>query len=683
MMRPRLSSSLRYKLLGVMLLTTLVSLIFALGAMITYDVRSYHQGWVSDMSAQAELLGRTSAPAMVFGDVRTASDNLALLRTRPKVKAAAIYRANGRLFASYVAGRGDPPIPTRPEAEGVHVRDHNLIVFKRIVENGETMGTVYLKADYELYDRLRSYTSIAVFVVVAAMLVALLVSFWLQRIVTRPILAIGTVAREVVAQKDYSRRADKISGDEVGTLVDSFNDMLSEIEASTRGLEASNREIAREVEERRTAQQEIMRLNQQLEQRVHERTAQLEASNRELALASEAAEDANRAKSEFLSSMSHELRTPLNAIIGFGQLLSNDAIPSTAAQKRGYTEHIVNAGGHLLNLINDILNLAQIESGKLTLSLEPVDLDEVMADCRTMIEPMGEQRGIRMLFPARTGLGVVADRTRLKQVLLNLFSNAIKYNRDGGAVVLECAPAGEGRVRLSVQDTGLGLSPEQVEGLFQPFNRLGQEAGMQEGTGIGLVVTKRLVALMGGEIGVTSTVGIGSVFWLMLQAAPLGTMALMPQAEQALGRPALPMVPDVATPDGQAARTVLYVEDNPASLELMSQILGFRDDLRLLSAPDGRLGVDLAIAHQPDVILMDINLPTLDGNQALALLKQDPRTAGIPVIALTASAMPGAVEQGLAAGFFRYLTKPIDIEALLSAIDLALAGRDAEAASEA
>lgn len=652
-MKPRLTTSLRHKLLAVMLLTTLVSLVVALGSMITYDVRSYHQELVSDITAQAELLGRTSAPAMVFDDAKTATENLALLRSRPKVRAAAIYKANRKLFASYVSGAHQAPPTITSGVESVQIRDGSLTVLKRIVENGELIGTVYVRADYELYDRMLSYSSIALAVAAAAMLVALLVSFWLQRIVTRPILAMARVARDVVTKKDYSRRVERISGDEVGALADSFNDMLTEIETRTQGLEASNHEITR--------------LNRELEQRVKERTRQLETSNRELALAGEAADKANRAKSAFLSSMSHELRTPLNAIIGFGQLLSSETMQASDAQKRGYTQHIVAAGGHLLTLINEILNLAQIESGKLSLSLEPVLLEEMLDECRTMVEPLAAQRGIRLVFPVVADMGVVADRTRLRQVLLNLLSNAIKYNRDGGAVLVDCVPGEEGgRVRLSVQDTGLGLSAEQVASLFQPFNRLGQEGGAQEGSGIGLVVTKQLVELMGGTMGVTSKPGMGSAFWLELPAAALPVGEALVAARQTVE-----LVGHTRGEPGRV-RTVLYVEDNPASLQLMEQILSFRSDLRLLSAPDGQTGVDMAVAQQPDVVLMDINLPRLDGNAALVLLRQDPRTAHIPVIALTASAMPGAIKQGMAAGFFRYLTKPVQINELLEALNEAL-----------
>ena len=657
--------SLRTKLLGVILATTFVAVAVALTAMVGYDLHAYHRSWTDDMSAQAELLGRTTAVALTFDDSKAAKENLSLLRLRPQVRAAAIYGARGTLFASYIAKAGDPAIPTAAAPDGVHVQDGELTVFKQIVENGEVLGTVFLRADYPLYQRVLSYAEIAFAVLLVAMLVAYVLSSRLQRLVTHPVLAIAQIAREVVERRDYSRRAPKLSDDEVGTLVESFNDMMREIEQRTQALEASNREKEREVEERRSAQQEVMQLNEGLEQRVRERTAQLETSNDELALATVTAERANRAKSEFLSSMSHELRTPLNAIIGFGQLLDADDFPATPEQRREFTGHIVRAGNHLLSLINEILNLAQIESGRLTVSIESVLLGELLEDCQTMIAPLGARRGVRLQFPGRCEFGVKADRVRLKQVLLNLLSNAVKYNRDHGAVVVECTGTEEGRVRISVQDTGIGLRPDQLESLFQSFNRLGQEAGEVEGTGIGLVVTKRLVELMGGTIGAHSTQGMGSVFWIELGAS----------------EPAVPRVGDLAArapidvsaeSASRSSATVLCVEDNPASLRLVEEILRSRTHLRLLSAPDGRLGVELARAHLPQVILMDNNMPFLSGREAQTILSRDPLTANIPIIALTANAMPEAITQGLAAGYFRYLTKPISVVDLLEAVDSAL-----------
>ena len=657
--------SLRTKLLGVVLVTTFVAVAVALTAMVGYDLHAYHRSWSDDMSAQAELLGRTTAAALTFDDAKAARENLGLLRLRPQVRAAAIYGARGALFASYVAKAGGRAIPTAAEPDGVQVQDGELTVFRQIVDNGDVLGTVYLRADYPLYARVLSYVEIALVVMLLAMLVAFVLSSRLQRLVTHPILAIAQIAREVVERRDYSRRVPKLSDDEVGTLVESFNDMMREIEQRTQALEASNREKAREVEERRGAQHEIMLLNQGLEQRVRERTSQLETSNRDLALATETAERANRAKSEFLSSMSHELRTPLNAIIGFGQLLDADGFPVTPEQRKEYTGHIVRAGNHLLSLINEILNLAQIESGRMTVSIESVQLGDLFDDCETMIAPLGARRGIRVLFPAQCKFGVKADRVRLKQVLLNLLSNAIKYNRDQGMVALACAGAGAGRVRISVQDTGIGLRPDQLESLFQPFNRLGQESGEVEGTGIGLVVTKRLVELMGGTIGVNSTPGVGSAFWIELNAADAAATRV---ADIAMRAP----TESADDPRSRSNATVLCVDDNPASLRLVEEILRSRTQIRLLSAPDGRLGVELARAHLPQVILMDNNMPFLTGREAQAILSRDPLTANIPVIALTANAMPDAITQGLAAGFFRYLTKPIDVGELLEAVDSAL-----------
>jgi PAS domain S-box-containing protein len=376
------------------------------------------------------------------------------------------------------------------------------------------------------------------------------------------------------------------------------------------------------------------------------------------------AEKANLAKSDFLSSMSHELRSPLNAILGFAQLMESDEPPPTPAQSESIMQ-ILNAGWYLLELINEILDLAAIESGKLSMSLEPVLLNEVLLECQSMIEPLAQKRDIRMSFPSADALPCVnADRTRIKQVMINLLSNAIKYNKPGGSVVVDCSTnSTSGRVRLTVTDTGAGLPPEKLEQLFQPFNRLGQEVGAEEGTGIGLVVSKRLVELMDGVIGVESSPGEGSIFWVeLISTAPL----------------TLPASIEIAAPEDSAAatmdnlRTLLYVEDNPANLQLVERIIGRRNDLRLLSAVDGKRGVEMARAFQPDVILMDINLPGISGTEALKILREDAATAQIPVIALSANAMPRDIQKGLEAGFFRYLTKPIKVSEFLETLDIAL-----------
>jgi PAS domain S-box-containing protein len=376
------------------------------------------------------------------------------------------------------------------------------------------------------------------------------------------------------------------------------------------------------------------------------------------------AEKANRAKTEFLSNMSHELRSPLNAILGFAQLMESDATPQTPAQKDS-TGQILQAGWYLLNLINEILDLAMIESGKLQLSLEPMSLGEVMLDCQTMIEPQAQKHGIAMSFPKLEQTGfVLADRTRVKQILINLLSNAIKYNHSGGAVTVECSVISAENIRISVKDSGPGLSPEKLAQLFQPFNRLGQEAHGEEGTGIGLVMTKRLVELMGGVIGVKSSVGVGSEFWVEL------IRAAEPALSEDTGESAI--LESGAKSNDAALRTLLYVEDNPANLKLVEQLISRRPNLRLLTAREAMLGIELARAHQPEVILMDINLPGMSGIDALKILNEDPLTQNIPVVAISANAMLHDIHKGLEAGFFRYLTKPIKVTEFMETVDLAL-----------
>jgi len=337
--------------------------------------------------------------------------------------------------------------------------------------------------------------------------------------------------------------------------------------------------------------------------------------------------------------------------------------PLTVAQTDRMRQ-ITRAGWYLLELINEILDLAVIESGKLSLSREPVSLIDVMHECQAMIESQAQKHNIHLNFlPFDHTWFANADRTRVKQVLINLLTNAIKYNRVEGTVTVECSASSPELVRISIKDSGAGLSPKKIAQLFQPFNRLGQENGTEEGTGMGLVVAKQLVELMGGSIGLKSTVGEGSEFWIeLVRCNPAQHVA-----ENILPAAAVHIPQENDTPS-----TLLYVEDNPANMLLVEHIMEDHPHIRLLGARNGRSGIDLALTHMPDVILMDINLPDISGIEALKILRKGPTTRHIPVLALSANAMQHDIERGLEVGFFRYLTKPIRVNEFMNALDEAL-----------
>lgn len=412
--------------------------------------------------------------------------------------------------------------------------------------------------------------------------------------------------------------------------------------------------IVRDISGRKAASRAMTELHRELEERVATRTAELSRALAE-------AERSNNAKSDFLSRMSHELRTPLNAIIGFGQLLEHDIRDEEQIDS---VREILHAGRHLLELINEVLDLSRIESGKMTLSLEPVQLAPLLSECLVLIRPLAQSHAIALMaHELECTVHLRADRVRLKQVLLNLLSNAIKYNREGGSVSVSCINE-DGAPLIRISDTGPGLPPEAVNRLFNPFERLGADEHAIEGTGIGLALSKRFVHLMGGTIGVVSTPGKGSTFWVRLPACdPAEGTSIAAEQNEAIES-------ESGTPADM--RKVLCIEDNPANLRLIERVLARRRGIEVISATTPGLGLQLAKTRAPDLILLDINLPDIDGYDVMKCLRENPSTQYIPVVAVSANAMPGDLARAERAGFVEYVTKPISLDRLLAVVDGAL-----------
>jgi len=444
----------------------------------------------------------------------------------------------------------------------------------------------------------------------------------------------GADHKDAIVIRNYGKH-------EIGILGRTFNNLIKTLGVSRRSLQ---------------------KLTTSLEEQIEERTSTLKERERELEQALIKAQAADRAKSEFLSSMSHELRTPLNSILGFGQLLTQSRKTSLTEKQQDYTKKIIKSGTHLLNLVDEVLDLTKINTGKIGLSPEDLDINLLFKDCSDRVSSLAKEKNVQLniTYVPKGFPSLFVDNSRAKQIIVNLLTNAIKYNRKNGRVILLAEIANGNTVRIIVRDTGIGIPKEKQQLIFKPFNRLGADKSNIEGTGIGLVIVSKLVALMKGKVYFESEEGIGSTFNLELPSGKVLSSGKIPEK--------IKKNVTISDLDVSGNVTLLYIEDNPSNLELMKEVIGEIEEIDFIAAITGELGLTAARTHRPDIILLDINLPKMSGFEVFEQLKAWDETKNIPVIALSANAMPREIKKALSLGFDSYLTKPIDIKKTLAEI---------------
>jgi len=648
--------SVRRKLFAGVLLTSLVALLVSGGVLFAYDLHSYRDWSGKSLMIEAELLGNASGAALQFDDPAVATQNLAFLGARATVRAAAIYRPTGTLFATYT--RKDVPvseIPPRAGLDGVAMEGRTVSVVRRIGANGEIVGMVYLAEDLDMYGRIGSYAAIALGVMAGALVVAALLSEWLQQGITRPIIQVSEAARQVVEKRDYTLRAARTTHDEIGTLVDAFNEMLSEIEKRTAALELSNAEV--------------VRLNKDLEKRVAERTAELEESNLQL-------RSANLAKSSFLSMMSHEIRTPMNGVLGLLELMSLSPLDTG---QRTTLETVRESGRSLLRIIDDILDFSKIEAGKLEIVPEVCSIAKVVANVVGTYSGNASSKSLLLTSKVdeRISPAVVVDPLRLQQILNNLVSNAIKFTSEGFVEIraeLIARVEDKDVVLFTVVDSGIGIEPESLAALFQPFSQAGRKvARVFGGTGLGLSIGQRLAGLMNGKIEIASRPGEGTRVAMTLPLPVASPDAALPEetrptsdavASTVLARRQAPTVEE-AEAEGTL---VLVVDDHPVNRILLTRqvtILGYANEC----ASNGREAFEMWQTGRFRLVLTDCNMPEMDGYELSRSIRARERAGGkggTLIIACTANALKGEAENCFAAGMNDYIAKPVELTGLLT-----------------
>jgi two-component system, sensor histidine kinase len=627
--------SIKRKLILIIMLTSGVTLLMASVAFVTQEFLTFRLNLADNLSTLAQVVGMNSEGALAFDDRLTAERHLSAFRAHPGILYACIYRPGGDVFATYRAPDAPedwtpPPVESgSPRFDGQFLR-----LFKQIQVDRQIIGTVFIQHDLgDMRAQLRNYLAIVLAIIVLGFLVALMLSSLLQRVISAPILDLAHTARAISIHKDYSIRARKTSEDEIGVLIDGFNEMLREIQSRER-----------ELKEHR----------EHLEDLVIDRTAELQETNEALRQAKESAETANRAKSEFLANMSHEIRTPMNAVLGFAEILHGRIADE---ELRGYLASIRSSGKSLLTLINDILDLSKIEARKMELQYEPVNLKKVFAEIGEIFTLKIRDKGLELFAEIAEDVpeSLLLDEVRIRQIIFNLMGNAVKFT-DAGHIRLsarkEDRPEAKGTVdlTLAVEDTGVGIPAASREKIFEAFGQQdGQSTKKYGGTGLGLTITRRLVEMMNGEIRVDSEPGAGSRFEIRLPGVARGTAPVKSPAYVA---------PENDSDDiAFEPATILVVDDIKANRHLIRAFFP-ESDFRFVEAENGEQAVVVARKERPDLILMDIRMPVMDGCDATLRIRQDPDLRNIPIIAITASGMKTDQERIMGCGFDGLLTKP-------------------------